>query len=174
MTDERDADNQVSAAYRAIANERAPRHLNNRVLSLAARSDGSSSAARSLLASWTKPAAWAAAFCLCVVVALETTQFSGQTTAPVVSVKERFVPQDEQTIREAQERTRNQDGDGQYPLDGAARNPAASERSCEADERESAQAWENCIRRLRNADRGADAEREFASFVLEYPDFPHK
>ena len=76
MTDERDksasiVDKTVSRAYREIADERAPEHLDGAVLAEAAR------AARPRYArsrAWTRPLAWAATITLTVAIVLEFTR----------------------------------------------------------------------------------------------------
>jgi len=78
MTEERntaesaaETDAHVTRAYREVADERAPKHLNRAVLEEAA------SAARprySRLRSWTRPMAWAATVMLSVALVLEATK----------------------------------------------------------------------------------------------------
>jgi len=78
MTDERNmtdmtvgVDETVSRAYREVANESAPEHLNQAILAQARK------AARpryARLRAWTRPLAWAATVALSVAVVLEVTQ----------------------------------------------------------------------------------------------------
>ena len=74
MNDRRDTraiDERVTSTYRDLANERAPQHLNDRVLRMAA----SAKTSRSLIpARWMKPVAWAATIGLSLAIVLELTQ----------------------------------------------------------------------------------------------------
>lgn len=74
MNDERDKttiDRQVSDTYRALANERVPRPLNDKILGLATNAKP----ARSLIpGGWMKPVAWAATIGLSLAIVLELTQ----------------------------------------------------------------------------------------------------
>jgi hypothetical protein len=74
MTDERLQDENVSAAYREVANEIAPPHLNEKILRMAANSAKPPLYARSQL--WTRPLAWAATIAMCLAITLEVTRFS--------------------------------------------------------------------------------------------------
>jgi hypothetical protein len=63
-------DQRVTDAYRALADERAPEHLNEQVLKLAAEARTPYARARA----WMRPAAWAATIGLSLAIVLELTQ----------------------------------------------------------------------------------------------------
>ena len=58
------ADEQVSTTYRELASERAPDHLNEKVLRKAAQRAARPPYSRSIM--WTRPLAWAATIALCL------------------------------------------------------------------------------------------------------------
>lgn len=72
----RTQDTQVSDAYRALAQERVPDHLNERVLRMAAKNRTEYARARS----WMRPAAWAATIGLSLAIVLELTQLPSMDT----------------------------------------------------------------------------------------------
>lgn len=69
-TDHRDDDQRLTDAYRAVANERAPDYLNEKVLRLAASRRTPYFRART----WTRPLAWAATIGLSLAIVLEMTR----------------------------------------------------------------------------------------------------
>jgi len=69
MNNEQQRDNIVSAAYKDLANERTPEHLDQRVLAMAAGSAKDPSYSRWI--SWARPVAWAATITLCLAITLE-------------------------------------------------------------------------------------------------------
>lgn len=171
-----DADERLSATYREFANERTPQHLDDRILSLAKQAQVDESRSGPRLSFWTKPLAWAAALSLCAIVAFESTQQAVLTTAPDESISDRFVPRDTQTIDDAKDRAGYQDGPSsdQYPAAGTSRTDGEPNSSCGAPEQLAQDTWIDCIRALREQNRVADAEREYASFILKYPAFEEK
>jgi hypothetical protein len=72
MTDERPENEMVSASYRELAGERAPAHLDQEILQLAASHAEHADYARSV--NWTRPLAWAATIALCLAITLELTR----------------------------------------------------------------------------------------------------
>jgi len=72
-------DETVSAAYRDLAKERAPEHLNRVVLDMASGAAGRSRLSAGFdrwFAAWTRPLAWAATIGLCIAIVLEYEQES--------------------------------------------------------------------------------------------------
>lgn len=118
MTDEReklDRDSEVSRAYRLLAAETVPAHLNRQVLSMAAEDGGPE--VRSGFASvfWMRPVAWAATVGLCLAIVLEVTEIpvsnvENKPAAAIESLEEEFMPKDSDTLDEARERARLQAG----------------------------------------------------------------
>ncbi len=118
MTNQReklDRNEEVSGAYRSLAAETVPEHLNRQVLSMAA--GGSGSKVRSGFASvfWMRPVAWAATVGLCLAIVLEVTEdpvsnVKNKPAAAVESLREEFIPKDSDTLNEARERARLQAG----------------------------------------------------------------
>lgn len=97
MNDERDrtaADQLVSDTYREVANERAPRALNDKVLRMAA----AAKPAHSLIPGpWMKPVAWAATIGLSLAIVLELTELpqtppDTDVFAPVSTAEEPALP----------------------------------------------------------------------------------
>jgi len=72
MNDERPQDEIVSAAYRELAGERAPEHLDERVLAMAKDKAERPRYSRSIM--WTRPLAWAATIALTLAITLEITR----------------------------------------------------------------------------------------------------
>lgn len=70
------ADQQVTRTYKALARERAPEHLNERVLKMAAGSRTPYARARA----WMRPAAWAATIALSFAIVLQLTQLPAPET----------------------------------------------------------------------------------------------
>lgn len=131
-------DKLVSDAYREIAHERTPGHLDKAVLDAAAK------AARprySLLTSWTRPAAWAATIMLSVALVLELSQSPVQQ-APKMEAQELGV-QDTELLQRADEMARARQGQNDQPaqpvpqpkerLSAPAASAALSSKSTLAD-----------------------------------------
>ena len=194
MTNERnnkDRDQLVRDTYRALADERAPDRLNDRVLKQAAKAGRSR---YSLTRAWTRPVAWAATIGLSLAIVLELTRLP-QTEPDVVgiSVPDRpvqkedratanapdasmndFSPKDMTLLRDAENMARIQAGANQAPV--AARTAAEkkefeSDDACPEKSRVSAESWFACIEQLR-ADGLADrAASEYKKFRRKFPDF---
>lgn len=69
MSNDRHPDERVSAAYKELASERTPRHLDQRVLAMAA--DAAKKPLYSRWMAWSRPVAWAATITLCLAITLE-------------------------------------------------------------------------------------------------------
>ncbi len=76
MSNDRDQDEQVSAAYQSMARERTPEHLDQKVLRMAKANAERPQYSRWI--AWSRPLAWAATVALCLAITLEVTQ----VTAP--------------------------------------------------------------------------------------------
>ncbi len=74
------ADEQVSTTYRELASERAPDHLNEKVLRKAAQRAARPRYSRSIM--WTRPLAWAATIALCLAITLEVTRVPTPEAVP--------------------------------------------------------------------------------------------
>jgi hypothetical protein len=191
MTDDRnltEANDLLSATYREIAAERVSEQLNKKILKMAANPAPESVRASnrfsvSLLSVWTKPVAWIATLGLCAVVVFNVNQTqvpTGQgteTTSAPDSVSAQFVPRDARTIEAAREQARRQNGPNKEQTNsgysGLYDPVAEDDPACDSEVRASDIAWFDCIRALREANQLTDAEREYASFQLEYPAFLH-
>ncbi|MDH3577169.1 MAG: hypothetical protein OEO71_05035 [Gammaproteobacteria bacterium] len=154
----------VADTYTALAQERAPDHLNKRVLRMAAR-EGRTRYSRAR--AWMRPAAWAATIGLSLALVLELTrlpQIEPETANITVPKKEladkndndakqtvpaaesqdpvsmdAFAPKDMAVLREADERARAQAGPDQVPATprvdaGTAPDEDAPARRVTADE----------------------------------------
>jgi hypothetical protein len=72
MSNDRNHDEQVSAAYQDLAKERASKHLDDKVLRMARANTERPQYSRWL--AWSRPLAWAATVALCLAITLEVTQ----------------------------------------------------------------------------------------------------
>ena len=72
MSNDRNHDEQVSTAYRDLAKERAPKHLDDNVMRMARANGGHPRYSRWM--AWSRPLAWAATVALCLAITLEVTQ----------------------------------------------------------------------------------------------------
>ncbi len=72
MSNDRNHDEQVSAAYQDLAKERAPKHLDDKVLRMARGNTERPQYSRWM--AWSRPLAWAATVALCLAITLEVTQ----------------------------------------------------------------------------------------------------
>lgn len=152
-------DARVTDAYRQLANERTPPHLDDKVLRMAAREGRTR---YSLLRAWMRPAAWAATIGLSLAIMLELTLFSGLqqdiAEAPTASAGE-LAPRNVSIVREAEELARVQSG------------PDQPEAGCTARERETPDTWQECIERLRQLGFADLADAEYAAFGEAHPDY---
>ena len=69
MSNEPHKDDSVSTAYRDLAQERTPEHLDRKILAMAAKSAQQPSYSRWIR--WARPVAWAATIVLCLAITLE-------------------------------------------------------------------------------------------------------
>lgn len=126
-----DRDPLVADTYRALANERTPDHLNEKVLRMAARE---SRTRYSVARSWTRPLAWAATIGLSLAIVLELTRLpeTEPDVVPVMTPAARkpastaiegadgtatddFAPKDMAVLREVEKRARAQAGPDEGP-----------------------------------------------------------
>ena len=113
-------DKLVSETYRELGVEKAPEHLNQNILRMAA-ADGKLGRSNGFLSgAWMKPVAWAATIGLSLAIVLELTEVP-TTAVPLDSVPavqsvseesmaEDFIAKDKQALERAEERMRQQNG----------------------------------------------------------------
>jgi len=185
--DERDA--LVTKAYREVANEQAPSHLDKAVLDAAAK------AARprySRLTAWTRPAAWAATIMLSVALVLELSQ------TPVIQAPEieALAPEmDADLLQRAEDMARVREGENEQPAQPVPQpkervaspdasfaistkselqsNVATADDSapCDAQATAEPESWLACIVELEEAGL-TDLAREQRTLLAEaFPDF---
>lgn len=158
--DNHEIDELVSKTYRALAKEQTPEHLDNSVLRMAAdtRSVGHEPVRRSQYAfsAWMKPAAWAATVGLSLAIVLEVTQFTDApaTNMPVselseassptpagapesapaaaASVRDQFVPRDDNILEEAKRIAELKSGPNQANY-GVANTPVPQKADSQSD-----------------------------------------
>jgi hypothetical protein len=186
--DKEDMDAVVSKTYRELGGLRAPDHLNEAILRMAAGKSGSKGSM--LFAAWLKPVALAATIGLTLAIVLEL------SAVPTVSVPMEVAPTPESTRADkpslpadilAEERVLGNvarlRGEAKSKSDSyAAAAPAATSFArpaeelgsdatiaCEPSERQSADVWLECIEKLRKSGAIEDAEREYEAFLLQYP-----
>ena len=80
MSNEPYDDAQVSSAYRSLANEKTPEHLDRKILEMAAA--GAQQPRYSRWMAWSRPLAWAATITLCLAITLELIREPALDTAP--------------------------------------------------------------------------------------------
>jgi len=188
-------DELVSSTYQEHSAERAPEHLNRKILSMAAaanRAERSNGVRPKTWArTWTIPLAWAATVGLSLAIVLEVTQIPGghpDVSMPAVeSLHEEFEPRNSDLLEDARDRAARQSGPNREELfnakqhkepETAARQKAALQGpadsspvdSCNAASRETAKTWQACIEDLRQSGFAEDADREYRAFALEFPD----
>jgi hypothetical protein len=133
-------DKLVSETYRDLGVEKAPEHLNQNILRMAA-ADGKVGRSNSFLSgAWMKPVAWAATIGLSLAIVLELTDVPTTVvpmdSAPAVqsaseaSVAEDFIAKDKQALERAEEQVRQQSGSIQQetPADALVQDPSAAVR----------------------------------------------
>lgn len=116
MTDERDkadTDELVSETYRDLPAPRAPEHLNQSILQMAANRDGGEKGL--LFAGWMKPVAWAATIALSLVIVMDyselpTTSVESDIEPVGESIRDEIAPQDADALEQAENRARSQIG----------------------------------------------------------------
>ena len=199
MTIERkneDRDRLVRDTYRALANERVPDRLNDRVLRGAAKVGRSRYA---LTRALTRPVAWAATIALSLAIVLEFTRLP-QTVPDATSAAEprndvsmdQFAPRDMTVLRDAENMARVQAGANQAPIalhktadtvraeedSPIASLTAVSEQkavepdyACPEEARETAESWFACIEQLRADGPAERAASEYEKFRRIFPDF---
>jgi len=118
MTTEKDAfegDDLVTETYRELGVEKAPEHLNQRILAMAPQ-DGKQSPERGILfAVWMKPVAWAATIGLSLAIVLELSQVPTVVVpsdkAPAAELlREEAELQDTDLLKKTENRARLQSG----------------------------------------------------------------
>lgn len=79
MSNDRHQDKRVSDAYKELANERTPEHLDQKILEMAAGATRKPRYSRWL--AWSRPVAWAATITLCLAITLELAQDTAMTVS---------------------------------------------------------------------------------------------
>lgn len=153
MSNDRDdemLDQEVSKNYREHATERAPEHLNAKILKMAADEVRESRRFSSLFDSWTRPLALAATVVLSFAIVLEVTRDPG-IVVPVATVPEslqnEFEPKDTSALDDARNQARlragsNQTGDLELKRDrddSPALNPQSQPEPAAASRQAAAQ-----------------------------------
>ncbi len=101
MNDDRPQDEFVSATYRELASERAPGHLDDKVLAMAADIAERPRYSRSMR--WTRPLAWAATIALTLAITLEITQVPVPESVPEVESPGPALPAESQELPASQD-----------------------------------------------------------------------
>lgn len=116
MTNERDktdTDELVSETYRDLPAPRAPEHLNQSILRMAAIKAGGKKGL--LFSAWMKPVAWAATIALSLAIVMDysellTTSVERDIVPVGESMRDEFTPQDADALEQAENRARSQIG----------------------------------------------------------------
>lgn len=107
MSNDRHQDERVSRAYRSLADEKTPPHLDDKILKMAAAQAKPPVYARWIV--WSRPLAWAATITLCLAITLELTREQSvqpvlETPAIAASPQENVRRKDEQgSVEDASE-----------------------------------------------------------------------
>lgn len=163
----------VSGAYRDIAKERSPSHIDKRIMSLARQE---ARTPYGLARSRVRPVAWAATIALSFAFILELTYFR-EDPLPAASIAEPETRIQDAPVQSAAEETTTA-----APSSFTSNRPAAARQRadtlldkavdhCDAEARQSAASWYRCVQTLR--DQGLDdaANAELAALRETYPDF---
>ena len=118
--DKHSTDEQVSATYRELGDERVPERLNRKILDQANREIGRGNSIVPLFGSWTRPLALVATVVLSLAIVLEVTKLPDDVAAPAAprlpaapatdSLREDFTPRDNSVVEAAQNQARLRDG----------------------------------------------------------------
>ncbi len=171
-------------SYRSISAERAPPHLDNRVLKLAADEARKDARFRWFIP-WLRPAAFAATVGLSLAVLLEINNEPASTNgviadetevAPSARVLDDFASaaaDSSSRIREIGATAAERELDGESDANLYVR-PESRETPPFCDDEQSAtpDAWQRCIERLRAEGRTREADSELARYRNAYPDSP--
>lgn len=167
----------VGEAYRELATESAPEHLDQAVLKRATIEVTRSRSYR--FAGWMKPLAWTAVIALSLAVVLQLAEL--QTW----SIPDSATPASRPASKSALQ-TEEFAADREFTKIQPAQQPAAKERAesvakpmarkasvapagCDDAARASPDDWMECIRKLRESGAEELADREYEAFILEYP-----
>lgn len=108
--DTKETDDRVSRTYRALADETTPEHLNEKVLRMALDARHGAHKQTPLYFAWLKPAAWMATIGLSLAIVIEISQVNDYRERvaatpgePAASVRDQFIPQGDNILKEAQE-----------------------------------------------------------------------
>ena len=129
-------DRDVSDAYRSLATERAPEHLDRTIL---AEAEKAARRPSSPMIPWRRPLAWAATIALSFALVLEFTQTSPDLAPPVASPEALEAPAGTESATMFNDRELSLEEDADLPA--AARERAPAEKS-EADKQLRRQALE--------------------------------
>ena len=184
------SDPRVSDAYRALADERTPDHLDEAVMRMAAKANRTPYAAAR---AWMRPAAWAAIIGLSLAIVLELTLLPQEPFTYDVAPDDSAPPTESQA---------DDQGAGLVPVkaplaepwrarelpakataapamleveSGAELDPGqqsvAAEYLCPVEVRDSADSWYDCIKSLRETTPTSRVAAELERLLAAYPDF---
>ncbi len=120
---------QVSLAYKTIANERVPDELNRKILQQAERASKESTNPASTWTRWSRPMAWAATIGLTLAIVLDLTRLTidpaideelrdeavPEVSAAEPSIREEFAPKNPDVMEAAREQAELRFGPNQQP-----------------------------------------------------------
>ena len=176
----------ASESYRSISADRAPAHLDERVLKLAADEARKDARFRWFIP-WLRPAAFAATVALSLAVLLEINNepevangilTEDTVVAPSTRVLDDFASaaaDSSSRIREIGETAAERELDGESDA-GAYAQPENPDTQPFCDDEQSAtpEAWQRCIELLRGEGRTREADWELARYRNAYPDSPFR
>ncbi len=198
QTDHPGGDSRVADAYRSIADERAPEHLNERVMRMAAKANRTRYAAAR---AWMRPAAWAVTIGLSLAIVLELTQLPQEPlhyggapaekgppvekgplaekwrarempakAAPAPAMLDEAFSGDD-TVAAPQSAAEAVKAERRSMPLSAAEESIAPEFLCAADVRDSADRWYDCIESLRDTLPASRVATELEQLFAAFPDF---
>ena len=161
----RGGETDLGELYRSLGPDTVPRHLDDRVLQLAAREVRSDQ--RFDWGSWLRPAAATAVVCLSLAFWFEWLDGPGSGEDDATSVVDDFssaAADSSSRIREIGSTAAAQSADGDpRPAEEAARH-------CNPVERATPETWQRCIRALDDAGRSSDAADESLALRAAHPE----
>ena len=123
MSNDRHHDEQISALYRDLAQERVPEHLDNSVLRMAKASAERPRYSRWV--AWSRPLAWAATVALCLAITLEFTQVPAPDDVASESIPAEISAPASLIMPELQKDKREQTSEKLSPARSAAKQNAS-------------------------------------------------
>lgn len=174
MSNERDKvdiDKLVSETYHELASEKVPERLNQEILRMAADKRSRTVGRGPLFAAWVKPVAWAATIGLSLVIVLEVNRLQDSTVKQEVAAERADAATPARVMKPAPAAKLPEEGLSRRKTRAMAsdKKEAAVPDACSPAQRDTKEKWLDCIDDLRELGFVAEADREYAAYLLKYP-----